>query len=265
MTLFFILARWSTCAIPLGIFAMLASAADNLDRFEAGIAGDAKEGQLPYRLLKPKNYDAGKKYPLVLFFHGAGERGNDNRKQLIHGMKEFASDAMMDKYPCFVLAPQCPEGQQWVDAPWSADAHQMAKEPTKAFRQSLALVEALQKQFSIDSTRVYVTGLSMGGFGAWEAVQRRPDLFAAAIPICGGGDPAYAKNVAQTAVWAFHGADDDAVKPSRTEAMIAAVTPLSKRVKVTIYANTGHDSWSKTYSDPKVLDWLFAQKKVGAN
>src|SRR6187455_2346816 len=100
------------------LLANMTSAADPLDRFEARTFTDDAGEKLNYRLLKPKNYDAAKKYPLVLFFHGAGERGSDNQKQLVHGMKDFASDGIMESYPAFVVAPQCPDGLQWVDTPW---------------------------------------------------------------------------------------------------------------------------------------------------
>src|SRR3954466_12859543 len=153
-------------AILLMIPAVIA-APDHRDRYEARTFTAEHGGQLPYRLLKPKGYDKDQAYPLVLFLHGAGERGTDNQKQLIHGLNEFAQDEMLDKYPCFIVAPQCPDGKQWVDTPWSADSHTMAKEPTEPLRQSLELLQALQKEFSIDSKRLYVTGLSMGGFGVW--------------------------------------------------------------------------------------------------
>src|SRR5436190_16629545 len=166
------------------------AAADHRDRYEARTFADAAGKKLNYRLLKPKGYDAKKSYPLVLFMHGAGERGDDNKIQLVHGMNEFAADEIMEKYPAFVVAPQCAEGKQWVDVPWSADSHTMPKEPAEPLRLSLELIVALQKEFSIDKSRIYVTGLSMGGFGVWDAIQRRPDLFAAAVSVCGGGDAA---------------------------------------------------------------------------
>lgn len=237
------------------------AAADHRDRYEARTYTDEHGGKLPYRLLKPKGYDKSKAYPLVLFLHGAGECGTDNQKQLIHGLNEFAQDQVMEKHPCFVVAPQCPRGKQWVDTPWSAESHTMPKEPTEPLRQSLALVQALQKEFSIDSKRLYVTGLSMGGFGVWDAVQRHPDLFAAAVPVCGGGDPAYAARIKRVALWAFHGAEDGAVKPKRSRDMMAALKAAGGSPKYTEYEKVGHNSWEKAYADPLMIEWLFAQKK----
>lgn len=239
----------------------LSHAADPRDKFEARVYRDAAGVELPYRLLKPAPYSPEKKYPLVLFFHGAGECGTDNVKQLVHGMADFASDKIMADYPCFVVAPQCPEKAQWVDVPWSADSHKLPEKPAPALRQSLELIDALTKEFSIDADRLYVTGLSMGGFGTWDALCRRPNLFAAAAPICGGGDTGEAKKIAKIPVWAFHGDQDTAVKPQRSRDMIAALKAAGGSPKYTEYKDTGHDSWSATYKDPELYKWLFAQKR----
>ena len=237
------------------------SAADHRDRYEARTFTDAAGKKFNYRLLKPKGYDPKKSYPLVLFLHGAGERGSDNKIQLIHGMNEFAADEIMEKYPAFVIAPQCPEGKQWVEVAWTADEHTMPKEPAEPLRQSLDLVAALQKEFSIDKSRLYVTGLSMGGFGAWDAIQRHPELFAAAVTVCGGGDTSLAEKIKDTPVWAFHGADDDAVKPKRSRDMIAALKKAGGSPIYREYEKVGHNSWEKAYRDAEMYEWLFGQKK----
>ncbi|HTN76737.1 MAG TPA: prolyl oligopeptidase family serine peptidase, partial [Pirellulaceae bacterium] len=236
------------------------SAADAKDAYEARTF-KGEQGELKYRLLKPKDYNAKEKYPLVIFFHGAGERGDDNAKQLVHGGADFASDAVQGKYPCFVVAPQCPTNQQWVDVPWSADKHAMTEKPSKSLQLSFELLEALRKEFSIDGNRIYVTGLSMGGFGTWDAIQRKPDYFAAAAPICGGGDTAQAKAIAKLPIWVFHGDTDTAVKTQRSRDMVAAIKAAGGEPKYTEYPNTGHNSWTATYSNPKFYEWLFAQKK----
>lgn len=237
------------------------TAADHRDRYEARTFTDGAGKKLHYRLLRPKGYDPQKAYPLVLFLHGAGERGDDNQKQLIHGMNEFAADEIMEKYPAFVIAPQCPEGKQWVDVSWSADSHTMPKEPAEPLRLSLDLIASLQKEFSIDRGRIYVTGLSMGGFGAWDAIQRRPELFAAAVSVCGGGDTTLAEKIKDVPVWAFHGAEDGAVKPKRSRDMIAALKKAGGSPKYTEYEKVGHNSWEKAYGDAKMYEWLFAQGK----
>lgn len=230
------------------------------ERFETRIF-KSEQGSLPYRLLRPKNYDAGRSYPLVIFYHGAGERGDDNVEQLVHGMNDFASDDIMAKYPCFVVAPQCPNGDQWVDVPWSADSHKMPEKPTEPMRLSLELITSLQSEFSIDASRLYVTGLSMGGFGTWDAIQRYPNRFAAAVPICGGGDTEFAKQLLHVPIWAFHGEADTAVKPLRSRDMIAAIKAAGGSPKYTEYPGVGHNSWAATYANREMYAWLFSQKR----
>lgn len=257
-------------ARTVGVAALLASwnavmaepvlAADPNEVLEARVYKSGDES-LNYRLLKPKDYDAAKKYPIVLFLHGAGERGSDNRKQLVHGIKEFTTDDAMNDRPCFVVAPQCPSGQKWADINWSAPGHTMPKKPSDSLRLTMSLVDSLEKEYSIDSDRIYITGLSMGGYGTWDAIQRYPRKFAAAIPICGGGDPKETKQVAKLPIWVFHGARDGVVKPHRSQEMVAALKDAGGTPKYTEYPKAGHDSWSATYRDPKVHQWLFQQKR----
>lgn len=252
-------------ALPLLMVLLMAdstSAADPLDKYEA--REHSVEGQvLKYRLLKPADYDDAKSYPLVLFLHGAGERGDDNRKQLVHGMADFASDDRMQKHPAFVVAPQCPTDARWVEVDWSADSHEMPPLPSKPMAATLDLLRELQNEFSIDADRIYITGLSMGGYGVWDAIQRRPVTFAAALPICGGGDPALAKSINHIPIWCFHGADDTVVKPERSRQMIKAIEQSQPTVepKYTEYDGVGHNSWTATYKNREVLDWLFTQKR----
>ena len=237
--------------------------ADDKDKFEARTFTDAAGSKLLYRLLQPKNYDAKTKlkYPLVLFLHGAGERGADNKAQLVHGMADFAANKMMTDYPCFVVAPQCPTGEKWVDVDWSATKHDMPDKPASPMRLTLQLLDALQKEFSIDADRLYITGLSMGGYGTWDGIQRHPELFAAAVPICGGGDPKLAKKIAAIPIWAFHGDQDNAVKVERSRDMVAAIKEAGGSPKYTEYPGVGHNSWTATYKDPEMYKWLFAQRR----
>lgn len=237
------------------------SAADNRDRFEARTYTDSAGEKLNYRLLKPKDYDPNRKYPLVLFLHGAGERGDNNQAQLVHGMNDFASDEIMSKYPAFVLAPQCPNNAKWVEVDWSAKKHTAPEKPSRALRLTLETIEKLQKEFSIDNKRLYVTGLSMGGYGTWDAAERMPDFWAAAAPICGGGDVENGKKLAKLPIWAFHGDKDGAVKVERTRDMIAAIKEAGGEPKYTEYPGVGHDSWSATYRNPEFYAWLFAQAR----
>lgn len=231
------------------------------ERFAAKEYKDAEGNQLLYRILKPQDYDPKKSYPLVVFWHGAGERGDNNTSQLVHGMDDFATDEMMAKYPAFVIAPQCPTGERWVNVSWAADSHQMEEKPSESMRMSFELIDALQKEFSIDANRIYACGLSMGGFGTWDALQRRPNQFAAAIPICGGGDTAEAAELVNTPIWAFHGGADTVVKTQRSRDMIEAIKAAGGKPKYTEYPNVGHNSWAQTFANPEVYDWLFAQHR----
>jgi predicted peptidase len=249
------------CAAIAAFAAAPISAADWSDMYEARTYSDPQGGPLLYRLLKPQNYDSLKKYPLVLFLHGAGERGDDNQAQLKWGCEEFASDANRSQHPCFVVVPQCPEGEQWVDVPWSSDSHAMPEKPTAALRRSLELIESLQREFSIDPDRLYITGLSMGGYGVWDAIQRHPDRFAAAAPVCSGGDPQYAKAIAHVPVWAFHGAKDTVVKPHRSREMVEAIRAAGGEAKYTEYPDAAHNSWSATYANPELYAWMFSQRR----
>lgn len=258
----------SRCIIlcfAVGIIAMTAdraTSADNRDRFEARTFQDGGY-KLQYRLLKPKDYDAKKKYPLVIFLHGAGERGDDNEKQLVHGMNDFASDEVMTRYPAFVIAPQCPAGEIWG----GVGIGRLAKSPPPADKLAPALdatlktVESLRKEFPIDGKRIYMTGLSMGGYGTWDALAKRTELFAAAAPICGGGDTSQVSKFKDIPIWAFHGADDKTVPVERSREMIEALKGAGGNPKYTEYPGVGHNSWAQTYADPALYEWLFTQRR----
>jgi predicted peptidase len=236
-------------------------AQDPASMFEKRTYKNAAGKVLPYRLLQPENYDPEKKYPLVVFLHGAGERGGDNELQMIHGVKTFAEAPYRKKYPCFVIAPQCSNKDRWVEVDWNADTHTTPKRPSEPMGLLLELIPALQKEFSIDPKRLYVSGLSMGGYGTWDLIIRKPDWFAAAAPVCGGGDETQAEKIAKVPVWVFHGAQDGAVKVARSRNMVAALEKAGGKPKYKEYPDVGHDSWNPTYKDPEFYAWLFAQKR----
>jgi predicted peptidase len=217
--------------------------------------------QLTYRLLKPADYDPKQEYPLVLFLHGAGERGSDNERQLVHGIRDFAKPEVRTMYPCFLVVPQCPANEKWSDVDWGAEKHQQPGRPSEPMLLTLELLEALRKEFRIDARRIYITGLSMGGYGTWDVLVRRPELFAAAVPVCGGGDEAQAGVIAKIPIWAFHGAKDQAVRVERSRNMVAALKKAGGNPRYTEYPDVGHDSWVPAYRDPELYSWLFAQKR----
>jgi predicted peptidase len=219
-----------------------------------------KDGKpIPYRLLKPDNIDPKKKYPLVLFLHGAGERGNDNEKQLVHGVAEFAKAENRKKYPCFLVAPQCPTGQGWSD--FLAKPGKTAKKQAEPGAAVFDLICGLTYSLPIDCDRVYITGLSMGGYGTWDLITRNPGFFAAAVPICGGGDPTQAEKIAKMPIWVFHGGKDPVVKPERSREMVEAIKKAGGEPKYTEYPDVGHNSWVKAYQDADMMKWLFEQKR----
>lgn len=221
-----------------------------------------KDGKtLPYRLMKPEGYDSAKKYPLVVFLHGAGERGTDNARQMVHGVPQFASKENREKYPCFLIAPQCPANTKWVDVDWGADAHTIPTEMTEPSRLTLELIDSIAKEFSIDPKRIYITGLSMGGYGTWDLLVRRPNLFAAAVPVCGGADEKTAEKIKHIPVWTFHGDKDGVVKPARSRNMVAALEKAGAKPKYTEYPKVGHNSWDPAYKDAEMFKWLFVQVK----
>jgi predicted peptidase len=216
---------------------------------------------LPYRLLKPLNYDKNKKYPLVVFFHGAGERGKDNITPLTHIAPLFLDSLNRLNYPCFVIVPQCPKEFRWVATDWKLPAHTQPGEPSKPMYLFMKLLDDLAKEFSLDEKRLYVTGLSMGGFATWDIIARFPSKFACAVPICGGADEKTAEKIKNIPIWAFHGALDKVVIPERSRNIIKAIQEKGGSPKYTEFADVYHDSWKRAYADPELIKWIFEQKR----
>jgi len=236
---------------------------DPRKRLEKRVFRNAQGESIPYRLFVPKGYDAAKKYPLILFLHGAGERGTDNEAQLVHAeVLDLVSDKVAAKHPCFLVAPQCPAGAKWVEVPWNLKKpHHTPAEPSAPMRLVLELLDALAKEFSIDPARRYVTGLSMGGFGSFDACLRRPGYFAAAVPVCGGADDSRARDFVGTSFWIFHGGSDGVVPPGRSSSIYHLLKAAGAEAKYREYPGVGHNAWSKAYHEPGLAEWLFAQHK----
>jgi predicted peptidase len=197
--------------------------------------------EIDYLLYLPQGYDAQEVWPLVLFLHGAGERGDDLELVKTHGPPKLI--ARGQHFPFIVVSPQCPEDKWW--------------EPIEL----VALLDEIEGKYKVDPDRVFVTGLSMGGFGTWRLAFYAPNRFAAIAPICGGGEKYWAKQIVHLPVWAFHGAQDTGVPPERSQIMVEELKKNGGRPQLTIYPDAGHDSWTETYNNPELYEWLLKQKR----
>jgi predicted peptidase len=227
--------------------------------FEKRIFVDPKGGKLPYRFLQPLKMEKGRKYPLVLFLHGAGERGNDDSIQLRNGVQLFVKPEVREQFPCYMLVPQCPSDLKWVDTDWHLDKHLMPDTLSFPLRLVVALLNKTIREYPIDTTRIYLTGISMGGFGVWDLLQRFPNKFAAAAPVCGGADETKAELLKNIPIWDFQGGNDKLVKTIRSRNIIAAIRAAGGHPIYTEYAGMGHHCWDSAYGDLKIPKWMFAQ------
>ncbi|MEM0898056.1 MAG: prolyl oligopeptidase family serine peptidase [Verrucomicrobiota bacterium] len=186
-------------------------------------------------------------HPLILFLHGKGERGSDLNSVKKHGPpKLIENDSMPSLRPFVVVSPQCPDDRMWQ------------------YPDLKALLDEVLAEQDIDRSRVYITGLSMGGFGTWKLLAEEPRFFAAAIPICGGGDPDWARRLKHTPIWAFHGDEDSVVPVDRSKEMVDGIRRAGgKKVKLTIYPEVKHDSWTATYNNPEIYAWLLSHSLGG--
>lgn len=229
-----------------------------------------KGDTLPYRILFPLNFNPAQKYPLVVFLHGAGERGNDNEVQLANGGDLFLNPQLREQFPAIVVFPQCPKDSFWSNVKFGQDSitkankfyFQTDAEPTKSMRALLGLVDQMLKKPYIKKDQVYVGGLSMGGMGTFEILGRKPKLFAAAFAICGGDNTLNAKKYAKKVpLWIFHGAKDNVVPADHSEVMVAAIREAGGDPRYTLYPDAMHDSWVNAFAEPDFLPWLFSHTK----
>jgi predicted peptidase len=247
--------------------AVLVEAAVPIDAFEERTqvytGGEYKDEAFKYRLLTPAKIEEGKKYPLVLFLHGAGERGDDNQSQLKYLPEWMARTEAREKYPCFLIAPQCRRDKKWTEINWGDKlSAKLAKQPTDQMKVVMAILDETIKKQPIDEKRIYLTGLSMGGYGSWELAMRQPGRFAAVAPVCGGGDESQAALLKDIPIWAWHGDADSAVPVERSRRMIDAVKKAGGKPRYTELPGVGHDSWTPAYTRTDgVVPWLFEQAK----
>ncbi len=197
--------------------------------------------KLDYLLFLPEGYEnSSKEWPLMLFLHGAGESGSDLSKVKTHGPPKIVENKR--DFPFILVSPQCPSRG------WNADTLN-------------ALLDDVMRKYRVDKDRVYLTGLSMGGYGTWTLAAAHPERFAAIAPICGGGNPADAPKLAKLPIWVFHGAKDPTVPLQRSKEMVEAIEAAGGKVKFTVYPEAGHDSWTQTYDNPDFYKWLLEQKR----
>ncbi|MWV47373.1 prolyl oligopeptidase family serine peptidase [Paenibacillus sp. HJL G12] len=199
-----------------------------------------KKVSMDYLLHLPEGYDrdGDQTWPVILFLHGSGERGSNVELVKAHGVPHIVDQD--PAFPFIVISPQCPDHSDW----------NAEKEAV------MAALDEVMHTYQADPTRVYLTGLSMGGYGTWQLAAEHPGRFAAAVPVCGGGNPSRADTLKETPIWAFHGAKDDVVPLSESEVMTQAVQAVGGDVKLTIYPEADHNSWTETYDNQKVYDWL---------
>ncbi len=227
-----------------------------------------KADTLQYRMLLPKDFSKEKQYPVVLFLHGAGERGSNNETQLVHGSKLFLNETNREKFPAIVIFPQCPKEDYWANANVDRSSYPLKisfpidVKPTKSLDLVMHLMEDMVLKPYVKADQVYVGGLSMGGMGTFEMLYRKPNMFAAAIAICGGGNPDTAKTYAKnTQLWVFHGAHDNVVDPQLSINMVSAYLKAGGKPNFTLYADDNHNSWDSTFAEPELLSWLFSKLK----
>jgi predicted peptidase len=197
---------------------------------------------MDYLLFLPEGYEKKDAWPLMLFLHGAGERGDDLNLVKKHGPPKIVETKK--DFPFVLVSPQCKRNRWWE--PFSLTA----------------LLDEICAKYKIDQDRIYVTGLSMGGFGTWSLAAHTPDRFAAIVPICGGGDPIWAMRYGQLPIWVFHGGKDPVVPLARSQEMVDAIKKRGGNVKLTVYPDAGHDCWTAAYEDPELYEWLLQQRRI---
>jgi predicted peptidase len=198
-----------------------------------------------YLLFLPEDYGREKKsWPLILFLHGAGERGSDIEKVKVHGPPKMVQT--QKDFPFIVVSPQCPEGDWWTDK-------------TELL---INLLDGIVARYDVDTERIYLTGLSMGGYGSWALASKYPDRFAAVVPICGGGDRILARTLKDVPIWAFHGAKDSVVPVEESKELVEAINARGGNAKLTIYPDANHDSWTRTYDNPELYEWLIEHRRT---
>ncbi|QCK14507.1 carboxylesterase family protein [Mangrovivirga cuniculi] len=246
---------------------ILSAQNEHYDLYEKKVF-ETKNGDLQYRIMYPENFSEDKKYPVVLFLHGSGERGSDNTKQLIHGSSLFASDENRKEFPAIVIFPQCPKDAYWSNMTTEVTEgiperkYEYSAPPSPPLAKVIALMEDMLTKSYTDNDRFYVAGLSMGGMGTFEILYREPDLFVAAVPICGGGNSDMVKGYAsKISLWIFHGAKDNIVDPIGSLNMAKGILEAGGYPMLTLFEDANHNSWDPAFAHPGLLEWMFSKTK----
>lgn len=217
---------------------------------------------IPYRIYIPFNYDPNKKYPLLLNLHGAGNRGSDNKRHLLF-INRPLSNPELSVDEAIILYPHCALENKWVHTNWYAGSYDLEQVPeSEELKAVLDILEQVRKTYSIDPDRICLTGYSMGGYGTWNLLMNHPDLFAAAVPMCGAGDPEKAEVIKNIPIWAIHGARDPIVPVKGSRDMAAALEKAgATNFRYTELPEVEHDAWNYTFNTPEIFRWLFSQYK----
>lgn len=212
--------------------------------------------KLNYQAYYPKEITPN--LPIVLFLHGAGERGNNNTVQTKHVVPQLIKYSQNNK-PCIVIAPQCPSKQQWANISWKLKHHRMTEYPSTPLKLALQLLDKTIEKHKVNKSRIYIVGLSMGGYGTWDAIQRKPNYFAAAVPICGGGDVEKGPLLTKLPIWVWHGDKDGAVPVYRSRSMVESIKKAGGSPIYTELKGVGHNAWTPASESKELWDWLFLQ------
>ena len=237
--------------------ASMSQAQDVVDGFAARAFVGANGMRMAYRMFVPDAQQRVRPLPIVIYLHGSGGVGTDNLRQIsggnTNGTHVWIAPQAQARHPAFVVVPQLPNGNRW-------DARGADGIATYASL-VIELLGSLSREFALDLDRVYLIGQSMGGMGTWDLITKRPELFAAAVPLCGEGTPSRAQAARNVPIWVFHGAKDELVPVAGSRAMVAALRAVGSAVKYTEYPDVGHDVWTVAYAERSLADWLFAQKR----
>ena len=234
-----------------------------IDKFSSRVWKNNESEKLNYRLRYPENFNSEKKYPLLLFLHGSEGRGNDNEQQLwdANSIGAFSKQKIATKHESFIFAPQVPANERWVSTNWNTDNYRLVPISSSMRLTFEALDSFIDNNKNIDENRIYVLGLSMGGWGAWDAISRRPNFFAAAVPICGGGDPEQAIYFKDVNIWAWHGEEDSVIDVKKSQDMVQALVKVKGNIKYSEIKVRGHDSWLDVWNSNDLWNWLYNQRK----